>query len=68
MNISMRLKERRLELGLTQQQLAIMAGIKQQTIQRIEAGTSHRPRHLLEISEALSCSPSWLLNGVKDHA
>ncbi|KAB8310780.1 helix-turn-helix domain-containing protein [Rouxiella chamberiensis] len=68
MTISMRLKERRLELGLTQQQLAIMAGIKQQTIQRIEAGTSNRPRHLLEISEALSCSPHWLLNGVKDHA
>ncbi len=45
MTISNRLKERRLKLGLTQKQLAIMAGIKQQTIQRIEAGTSHRPRH-----------------------
>ncbi|MFU2318000.1 MULTISPECIES: helix-turn-helix domain-containing protein [Rahnella] len=68
MTISNRLKERRLKLGLTQKQLAIMAGIKQQTIQRIEAGTSHRPRHLLEISEALNCSPHWLLNGIKDHA
>ncbi|WP_210496308.1 helix-turn-helix domain-containing protein [Pantoea ananatis] len=64
MSISLRLKSKRLELGLTQHQLAILCGVKQQTIQRIEAGTSHRPRHLLEISQALGCSPHWLLNGV----
>lgn len=68
MSISLRLKKRRLELGLTQQQLAVQAGIKQQTVQRIEAGTSNHPRHLLEISAALNCSPHWLLNGVSDHA
>ncbi|HDY4931399.1 TPA: helix-turn-helix transcriptional regulator [Yersinia enterocolitica] len=65
MSISLRLKERRLEQGLTQHQLAVLSGVKQQTIQRIESGTSHRPRHLLEISEALGCSPHWLLNGTK---
>ncbi|MFP7605023.1 MULTISPECIES: helix-turn-helix domain-containing protein [Serratia] len=64
MNISVRLKERRLELGLTQQQLASLAGIKQQTVQRIESGGSRHPRHLLEISDALGCSPKWLLHGV----
>lgn len=63
MSISLRLKERRLALGFTQQQLASLAGVRQQTIQRIETGTSKRPRYLLEISEALSCSPHWLLNG-----
>ncbi|EOI6866520.1 TPA: helix-turn-helix transcriptional regulator [Yersinia enterocolitica] len=65
MSISFRLKERRLARGLTQHQLAVLAGVRQQTIQRIESGSSHRPRNLLEISEALECSPHWLLNGTK---
>ncbi|EOY4338570.1 helix-turn-helix domain-containing protein [Cronobacter malonaticus] len=63
MTISVRLKQRRTELGLTQQQLGILAGVKQQTIQRIESGTSHRPRHIFEIAEALDCSAKWLLHG-----
>lgn len=63
MTISERLKVRRIELGLTQHQLGLLAGVKQQTIQRIESGTSNRPRHLLEIAEALNCSPKWLLHG-----
>ncbi|MGQ6548282.1 helix-turn-helix domain-containing protein [Serratia sp. IR-2025] len=66
MNISVRLKERRLELGLTQAKLASLAGIRQQTVQRIEAGSSQHPRHLLEISDALGCSPKWLLHGVSE--
>lgn len=63
MSISLRLKERRLELGFTQQQLAVRSGVKQQTIQRIESGSSKRPRHIIEISEALDCTPQWLLRG-----
>lgn len=68
MSISSRLKAKRLELGFTQQQLASKCGIKQQTIQRIEGGTSNRPRHLVEIAEALNCSPQWLLKGRDDQA
>ncbi|WP_115158647.1 helix-turn-helix domain-containing protein [Serratia fonticola] len=66
MNISVRLKERRLQLGLTQQQLASLAGVRQQTVQRIEGGSSRHPRHLLEISDALGCSPKWLLHGISE--
>jgi transcriptional regulator with XRE-family HTH domain len=66
MSISVRLKERRIELGLTQQQLALLAGVKQQTVQRIESGGSRHPRHLLEISDALECSPKWLLHGISN--
>jgi len=66
MSISSRLKARRLELGFTQQQLASKCGIKQQTVQRIEGGTSNRPRHLIEIADALDCSPQWLLKGGDD--
>ena len=63
MTISSRLKERRLALGLTQHQLAQLAGVRQQTIHRIESGTSVSPRNLLEIADALNCTPKWLLMG-----
>lgn len=63
MTISVRLKQRRIERGLTQNQLGMLAGVKQQTIQRIESGSSHRPRHIIEIAEALECSAKWLLHG-----
>lgn len=66
MTISTRLKERRLALGLTQQQLAELAGVRQQTIHRIESGTSVRPRNLVEIADALNCTPKWLLWGDGD--
>lgn len=63
MSISDRLKSRRIELGLTQTQLALLSGVRQQTIHRIESGTSERPRNLLEIADALECSARWLLHG-----
>ncbi|AVX38543.1 helix-turn-helix domain-containing protein [Yersinia massiliensis] len=58
-----RVKRLRTELGLTQSGLAIKAGIRQQTIQRIEAGVTERPRYLLEIATALNCEPKWLIYG-----
>lgn len=67
MTISVRLKQRRIELGLTQHQLGSLAGVKQQTIQRIESGCSHRPRNIIEIAEALSCSAKWLLHGANEN-
>lgn len=63
MSISERLKSRRIELGLTQTQLALLSGVRQQTIHRIESGTSERPRNLLEIADALKCTARWLLHG-----
>ncbi|EOU9490274.1 helix-turn-helix transcriptional regulator, partial [Cronobacter muytjensii] len=44
--ISERLKQKRMELNLTQAQLAEKAGMKQQSIQQIEAGSTQRPRFL----------------------
>lgn len=61
--LSERLKRRRTELNLTQADLAVIAGVKQQTIQQIESGSTKRPRFLLEIASALECNPSWLLYG-----
>ena len=63
--ISDRLKRKRLELKMTQTELAIKAGVKQQSIQLIEAGVTKRPRFLFEIAKVLNCDPAWLQYGTK---
>ncbi|MBY6104880.1 helix-turn-helix transcriptional regulator [Ferrimonas balearica] len=60
MAIANRLRDRRLELGLTQTELADIAGTTQQSIQSIESGNIRRPRNLIEIAKALGVSPEWL--------
>jgi transcriptional regulator with XRE-family HTH domain len=62
-NISERVKSRRTELNLSQCQLARIVGMRQQSLQAIEAGITKRPRHLLELAKALGCEPEWLLFG-----
>lgn len=64
--ISERLKQKRLELEMTQDELANAAGVSQQSIQLIEAGITKRPRFLFEIAKALDCDPSWLQYGNND--
>ncbi|WP_312412325.1 helix-turn-helix transcriptional regulator [Pseudescherichia sp.] len=63
--IKERLKKKRLELDMTQAELAEKAGVKQQSIQLIEAGVTKRPRYLFELANALGCDPAWLLYGKK---
>ncbi|MDE9443822.1 helix-turn-helix transcriptional regulator [Xenorhabdus bovienii] len=63
--ISERLKARRYELNMTQTQLAQLVGMKQQSVQRIEAGLTRHPRFILELSRALNCDPEWLQYGSK---
>ncbi|MDQ9205553.1 helix-turn-helix transcriptional regulator [Cronobacter sakazakii] len=50
---------------MTQTELANKAGVKQQSIQLIEAGVTQRPRFLFEIAQALNCDPAWLQYGNK---
>lgn len=61
--LSDRLKQKRIELNLTQSQLAELSGTKQQTIQQVESGLTKRPRFLVELAQALKCDPLWLLYG-----
>lgn len=61
--ISQRIKQKRGELNLSQAQLAERAGMKQQSLQAIEAGNTKRPRFLFELASALHCDPEWLLYG-----
>lgn len=62
-NLGQRIRARREELGLTQEQIASQIGIKQQSYQAIESGNVKKPRYLYEISLALKCDMAWLLSG-----
>ncbi|EKT66901.1 helix-turn-helix domain-containing protein [Providencia alcalifaciens] len=64
--LSERVKSRRVELNLTQSELADMVGLKQQSIQQIESGLIKKPRFIIEIASALKCEPSWLISGSKN--
>ena len=55
----MRLKQIRISAGLTQEQLAEMAGVTQATISRLESGKdSITLRQIKNIAEALNVEPS----------
>lgn len=53
-----KLREKRIEKGLSQYQLAIVSGIAQQTISSIESGSRPNPGilTLYPIAQALGCS------------
>ncbi|ENI1055658.1 MULTISPECIES: LexA family protein [Serratia] len=63
MNLADRVKQKRLELGLTQAQLADKIGTSQQGIVSVETGRTVRPRYLPELAKALGCDIEWLLTG-----
>lgn len=63
MTIAARVLSRRTELGLTQAEVAEMAGTTQQAIVQLESGKTKRPRYLPELAKALKCDIQWLLDG-----
>ncbi|ELY4627626.1 MULTISPECIES: helix-turn-helix transcriptional regulator [Enterobacteriaceae] len=63
MNLAHRVKQKRVELSLSQTQLAQKVGMRQQSLQAIESGETKRPRLLIELAAALGCEPHWLLYG-----
>lgn len=64
--IGKRVRARRLELGLTQVQLARKAGMKQGTISDLERGRNDSTMELIGLSGALNCRPEWLRTGKGD--
>ncbi len=56
-----RVAQRRMKLGLSQQALADLVGMRQQGIVSIEAGHVERPRLMRELAAALHTSDAWLL-------
>lgn len=63
--LAQRLRYARESKGLTQEQLAKLAGTTQQNIQNIEAGVVQRPRKIGKIAEVLGTSPAWLQFGTE---
>lgn len=63
MEIGERIKARREELGMTQEELARKAGYKyRSSINKIELGSQHLPqRKIVEIARALRVTPSYLM-------
>ena len=62
--IGLRVKHRRKELKLTQEQLAARAGISQAAIAKIERGGA--TRHTAELVRALEVSTDWLVYNNQD--
>jgi len=58
-----RIKVAREALGLSQEELAKRVGVRQQTIQELEAGRSRTTRHIHKLAEALGQTPQWLESG-----
>ncbi len=63
MTFGERLRARRIELGLSQQELAGRAGLTQTAIAEIEANHTRSSRKLLELARALGVSAHWLATG-----
>ncbi|CAB3846930.1 hypothetical protein LMG2828_01739 [Achromobacter piechaudii] len=58
-----RVRARRVELGLSQVELAKKAGLSQSTVAQIERGRNSRSAHILNLAEALKVHPRWLEGG-----
>ncbi|WP_350545845.1 XRE family transcriptional regulator [Pseudoalteromonas sp. 5-MNA-CIBAN-0065] len=67
MNVGERIKKRRVELGLTQANLAELVGIIQQSLQKIESGSTKNPRNLKALADALNCTPEFLQFGISNN-
>src|SRR3954471_20781409 len=61
-----RIRQARIEAGLTQDQLAELVGVGMRQIQYYEAGESDPYRKLRQIAEATGKPIEWLLRGDED--
>lgn len=64
MDFGTRVKNRRIELKLTQARLAELSELSQQSLQKIESGKSSNSKKLINIARALNCSAEYLQFGV----
>jgi SOS-response transcriptional repressor LexA len=61
--LSKNVKSRMKDLGLTQNDLAELAGISQVTVHKLVSGKINKTARIIELAKALKCDPEWLLNG-----
>lgn len=63
MSIGERVKLKRLEIGLSQEELAVKSGTTQQSIVNVETGKTKSPRNILDLAKALNVSAEYLKYG-----
>ena len=68
MSFNERVRQRRLELGLSQAELGRLAGVPQSTIGQIENGRNKSSTKILELANALRTTVEYLVNGEKSGA
>lgn len=61
-----RLKEVRIERGMSQQDIADKAGVSQSTIMFLESGRNQSSRKIVEIANVLGINSEWLVTGKGD--
>lgn len=66
MSLSIRLKQARQKKKLTQSDLAAAIGVKQQAIQRIEAGKVKSSGYVVQMAKVLGVPAEWLAMGSTD--
>lgn len=64
MDISDRVKQRRKELGLSQERLAELLHVKQPSIQKLEKGRVRNPKYLKRLAMILKTTQEWLQFGI----
>lgn len=64
--LAKRVKARRLELKLTQPELAELSGLKQPDISKIERGIIQKTTGMIGLARGLRCNPTWLDTGDGD--
>ncbi|WP_343561775.1 XRE family transcriptional regulator [Kiloniella sp. b19] len=64
--LSTNMQRRLKDLGMTQRELADLAGLSQVMIHKLLSGKTRETRKIVEIAKALNCDPDWLQNGEQD--
>jgi transcriptional regulator with XRE-family HTH domain len=63
LDFSVRVKTRRIALGLTQGDVAKISGLKQSDISKIETGRIQETTKMIGLARALQCDAEWLSTG-----
>lgn len=66
MSLAERLKMRLSEVDMSQRELADRIGMSHVAISKLINGKTETSRKLVEIAEAINCSPEWLQKGIPD--
>lgn len=61
--LNVRIRQKRMEAGLTLLEVADFLGVKEATVQRYESGSIKNIKHetICKLAELFRCSPSWLM-------